>query len=110
MQQIRAAVASVFSAVNQLIVDQLHSAVVLVENIGHYIVNAGGKRLRPLLVLLAAGATGAIEPRHITLAAVIEFIHPATLLNDDVVDVSSLRRGRPTANAEWGNEIGRAHV
>lgn len=103
MQQIRATVASEFSAVNQLIIDQLHSDVALVENIGHYIVNAGGKRLRPLLVLLAAGATGAIEPRHITLAAVIEFIHTATLLHDDVVDVSSLRRGRPTANAEWGN-------
>lgn len=103
MQDIRTVVASEFAAVNQLIIDQLHSDVALVENIGHYIVDAGGKRLRPLLVLLAAGASGSIDSHHITLATVIEFIHTATLLHDDVVDVSSLRRGRPTANAEWGN-------
>lgn len=103
MQDIRTVVASEFAAVNQLIIDQLHSDVALVENIGHYIVDAGGKRLRPLLVLLAAGASGNIDSHHITLATVIEFIHTATLLHDDVVDVSSLRRGRPTANAEWGN-------
>jgi octaprenyl-diphosphate synthase len=103
MQQIRAVVDDEFTQVNQLIVGQLHSRVPLVENIGHYIVDAGGKRLRPLLVLLAAGATGAIRREHIALAAIIEFVHTATLLHDDVVDLSSLRRGRATANAKWGN-------
>lgn len=103
MQQIRALMSSEFDQVNALIVDQLHSNVPLVENIGHYIVDAGGKRLRPLLVLLAAGALGEIKKEHIKLAAIIEFIHTATLLHDDVVDISNLRRGRPTANAKWGN-------
>lgn len=103
MQQIRDTIATEFDAVNQLIVDNLHSDVPLVENIGQYIVEAGGKRLRPMLVLLSGGCCGKINADHITLAAVIEFIHTATLLHDDVVDISSLRRGRPTANAEWGN-------
>ncbi|KZX56980.1 octaprenyl diphosphate synthase [Halioglobus sp. HI00S01] len=103
MQNIRAAVASEFEQVNQLIVEQLHSEVDMVENIGHYIVDAGGKRLRPLLVLLSAAALGPCQQDHIKFAAVIEFIHTATLLHDDVVDISSLRRGRPTANAEFGN-------
>ena len=76
----------------------------MVENVGHYIVDAGGKRLRPLLVLLCAAALGRSGDRaHIRFAAVIEFIHTATLLHDDVVDLSTLRRGRPTANAEFGN-------
>lgn len=96
-----------FSAVNQLIIDQLHSNVDLVENIGHYLVEAGGKRLRPLLVLLTANALGYTEKegniRHLDLAAIIEFIHTATLLHDDVVDISDMRRGRLTANAKWGN-------
>lgn len=103
MQEIRAAIANELEAVNQLIVEQLHSNIGLVENIGHYIVEAGGKRLRPILVLLSGGACGAITERHLKLAAVVEFIHTATLLHDDVVDLSTLRRGRPTANAEWGN-------
>ncbi|MEH6635537.1 MAG: polyprenyl synthetase family protein [Halioglobus sp.] len=103
MQQIRATVASEFERVNQLIVEQLHSNVPMVENVGHYIVDAGGKRLRPLLVLLSAAALGECTAAHIKFAAVIEFIHTATLLHDDVVDISSLRRGRPTANAEFGN-------
>lgn len=92
-----------FLAVNDLIIKQLYSEVALVENIGHYIVDAGGKRLRPLLVLLAANACGYQGKRHIDLAAIIEFIHTATLLHDDVVDTSNLRRGRATANAQWGN-------
>ena len=95
-----------FSAVNDLIIKQLHSDVGLVENIGHYLVEAGGKRLRPLMVLLTANALGypqANKNQHLDLAAIIEFIHTATLLHDDVVDMSSLRRGRPTANAQWGN-------
>ncbi|MFT5576490.1 MAG: octaprenyl-diphosphate synthase [Bermanella sp.] len=103
MQHIQEVVASEFQAVNDLIIEQLHSDVGLVENIGHYIVDAGGKRLRPLLSLLCAGASGDISPKHIQLAAVIEFIHTATLLHDDVVDVSNLRRGLPTANAKWGS-------
>lgn len=96
-----------FSAVNELIIKQLHSDVGLVENIGHYLVEAGGKRLRPLMVLLTANALGypqaSGKTEHLDLAAIIEFIHTATLLHDDVVDMSSLRRGRPTANAQWGN-------
>lgn len=103
MQQIRATVAREFELVNQLIVEQLHSDVDLVENVGHYILDAGGKRLRPLLVLLTGTALGGCAQAHITFAAVIEFIHTATLLHDDVVDLSSLRRGRPTANAAFGN-------
>lgn len=102
-QQIRSVVESDFQAVDQFIVDQLHSDVPLVENIGHYIVEAGGKRLRPILVLLAAKSCNDSGQQHIPLAAVIEFIHTATLLHDDVVDMSSLRRGRPTVNAQWNN-------
>ena len=92
-----------FNAVNSLIIEQLHSDVGLVENIGHYIVNSGGKRLRPILVLLSARALHYSGDNHLSLAAIIEFIHTATLLHDDVVDASALRRGRPTANAQWGN-------
>ena len=97
------AVEKEFSAVNKLIVDQLQSDIGLVENIGQYIVESGGKRLRPVVVLLSALANGYSGSKHIQLAAVIEFIHTATLLHDDVVDVSKLRRGRVTANAQWGN-------
>jgi octaprenyl-diphosphate synthase len=92
-----------FAAVNQRILDQLHSDVPLVENIGHYLVEAGGKRLRPLLVLLCSRAAGYNGREHIDLATIIEFIHTATLLHDDVVDTSDRRRGRLTANAKWGN-------
>jgi octaprenyl-diphosphate synthase len=103
MHQIRATVAPELERVNQLIIEQLHSNVEMVENVGHYIVDAGGKRLRPMLVLLSAAALGRCTDAHITFAAIIEFIHTATLLHDDVVDISTLRRGRPTANAEFGN-------
>ena len=103
MQAIRQSVAADFDAVNTLIIDELHSDVGLVESIGHYIINAGGKRIRPLLVLLMAKALGDINESHRQLSAVIEFIHTATLLHDDVVDVSTLRRGKETANAKWGN-------
>ncbi len=96
-------VASEFEQLNETIVSQLHSDVGLVENIGHYIVDAGGKRLRPLLVLLFARALNHRHQSQIDLATIIEFIHTATLLHDDVVDISSLRRGRATANAKWGN-------
>jgi octaprenyl-diphosphate synthase len=97
------AVSDDFEAVNQLIINQIHSDVTLVEDIGHYLVEAGGKRLRPLLVLLIARALGYEGKQQHTLAAIIEFIHTATLLHDDVVDTSDLRRGRATANAKWGN-------
>lgn len=92
-----------FDAVNDYIINHLGSNVPLVEKIGHYIVEGGGKRLRPLLVLLAANACGYKGEQHISLAAVIEFIHTATLLHDDVVDNSDMRRGKDTANAKWGN-------
>ena len=103
MESIRSSVRKELDLVNELIVEQLQSRVPMVENVGHYIVDAGGKRLRPLLVLLSGAALGGVSERHIKFAAVIEFIHTATLLHDDVVDISSLRRGRPTANAEFGN-------
>ncbi len=91
-------------AVDELIQERLRSDVVLVNQIGHYIVNSGGKRLRPVLLLLAARAFDYTGRHHLELAAVIEFIHTATLLHDDVVDGSELRRGRDTANAVWGNQ------
>ena len=90
-------------AVNDVIRQSLYSEVTLVNQIADYIVNSGGKRLRPALVLLSAGAFGQIKPEHHQLAAVVEFIHTATLLHDDVVDESSLRRGRATANTMYGN-------
>jgi len=92
-----------FSAVNALIPRRLTSEVDLVEQIGRYIVESGGKRLRPLLVLLGARALGYRGTDHVKLAAIIEFLHTATLLHDDVVDRSDLRRGRATANHLWGN-------
>jgi octaprenyl-diphosphate synthase len=102
-KKIRAVVSADFDAVNQFIVDQLYSDVALVESIGHYIIDAGGKRMRPVLVLLSAKSCNYQGDQHISLAAVIEFIHTATLLHDDVVDMSSMRRGRPTANEQWSN-------
>jgi len=92
-----------FASVNALILEQLNSEVTRVEEVGRYIVDSGGKRLRPLLVLLGAGACGYRGRDQIRLAAIIEFLHTATLLHDDVVDHSKLRRGRATANAVWGN-------
>jgi octaprenyl-diphosphate synthase len=90
-------------AVDQLIIDELQSDVILINQIGLYIVGNGGKRLRPMLLLLAAKALGEANQNHLILAAVIEFIHTATLLHDDVVDESDLRRGKESANAVWGN-------
>ncbi len=92
-----------FEAANGLILEQMHSRVPLVEKIGHYIIAGGGKRLRPLVVLLTARALGYDGERHRDLATIIEFLHTATLLHDDVVDASDLRRGRSTANAVFGN-------
>ncbi|MCK5894441.1 MAG: polyprenyl synthetase family protein [Endozoicomonadaceae bacterium] len=92
-----------FIAVNTCICQKLLSNVPLVEKIGHHIIDAGGKRLRALLVLLAARACNYTGERHIELATAIEFLHTATLLHDDVVDSSDLRRGRSTAHVNWGN-------
>ena len=92
-----------FAAVNCLIASQLTSRAPLVEEIGHYLIESGGKRLRPALVLLAARCCGYKGKRHIALATITEYLHTATLLHDDVVDRSKLRRGRLTANSLWGN-------
>jgi len=90
-------------SVDQVIRERLHSEVVLIRQVAEYIIGGGGKRLRPALVLLSAGALDYRGTAHHTLAAVVEFIHTATLLHDDVVDESALRRGRPTANTLFGN-------
>ncbi|MGM0564648.1 MAG: octaprenyl diphosphate synthase [Pseudomonadota bacterium] len=92
------------TAVNELIIERLQSDVALINQLGHYIINSGGKRLRPQLAVLAARAAGYEGSDHLQIAAIIEFIHTATLLHDDVVDASELRRGRDTANAVFGNE------
>lgn len=105
LQKIRQPILKDLTAINQLIVDELFSTVPLIQTIAQHIVTSGGKRLRPLVVLLSAKACGYGEDtEHHELAAVIEFIHTATLLHDDVVDKSELRRGRQTANDIWGNE------
>jgi octaprenyl-diphosphate synthase len=96
-------IAADMEAVNQVIRQRLHSEVSLVNQIAEYIISAGGKRIRPVLVLLLANAYGYRGAAHHELAAVVEFIHTATLLHDDVVDESSMRRGRQTANALFGN-------
>jgi octaprenyl-diphosphate synthase len=96
-------VAGDMTGVDALIRESLDSDVVLIRQIAEYIIGSGGKRLRPMLVILAARACGYQGPHHISAAAIIEFIHTATLLHDDVVDESDLRRGRETAHAVWGN-------
>lgn len=92
-----------FQQVNALILEQLSSDVPLVVKIGQHIIESGGKRMRPLLVLLASKSLSYDKQDHALLAAIIEFLHTATLLHDDVVDTSDLRRGKATANAKWGN-------
>jgi octaprenyl-diphosphate synthase len=103
LEQLYALIDPDMKAVDAVIRQRLHSEVVLVNQVAEYIINSGGKRMRPALVLLSAGALGYQGKNHHELAAVIEFIHTATLLHDDVVDESSLRRGRDTANAMFGN-------
>ena len=90
--------------VNEVILEQMQSSVLLIPQLAGHIIAAGGKRLRPMLTLSTAGLCGYTEDRHIGLAACVEFIHTATLLHDDVVDESDLRRGAATANAVWGNK------
>ena len=103
LPRIQSLVCQDMAAVDGLIRLRLSSDVVLINQVAEYIIGAGGKRLRPMLLLLAAAALGHQGPRAHQLAAVIEFIHTSTLLHDDVVDESDLRRGRKTANAVWGN-------
>ncbi|NCP64994.1 MAG: octaprenyl diphosphate synthase [Paraglaciecola sp.] len=104
LEQIRNLANADMLAVNELIQEQVNSDVSLINQLGFYIVNSGGKRLRPLLTVLAARAVNIQNNQHHTLAAIIEFIHTATLLHDDVVDESTMRRGRETANAVFGNQ------
>jgi octaprenyl-diphosphate synthase len=104
IDQIRALSSDDMQAVNTLIQEQVDSDVALINQLGFYIVNSGGKRLRPLLTVLSARAMGIETNEHHTLAAIVEFIHTATLLHDDVVDESTMRRGRETANAVFGNQ------
>lgn len=103
LEQLYALIGPDMKAVDAVIRDRLHSEVVLVRQVAEYIIGSGGKRMRPALVLLAAGALDYHGQRHHEMAAVVEFIHTATLLHDDVVDESALRRGRDTANAMFGN-------
>ncbi|WP_108652206.1 octaprenyl diphosphate synthase [Dongshaea marina] len=91
------------AGVNQTILERLSSEVALINQLGYYIINSGGKRIRPLLTVLAARSLNCQKNHHTQLAAIIEFIHTATLLHDDVVDESSMRRGKETANALFGN-------
>ncbi len=97
-------VADDMSAVNKTVTDRLQSDVALINQLSGYLIHSGGKRLRPLTVLLASRACNYQGDAHVSLAAIVEFIHTATLLHDDVVDASDLRRGQATANAVWGNE------
>ncbi len=92
------------SRVNQVILDKMHSPVALIPQLAGHLIAAGGKRLRPMLTLAAAQLCGYGGSRHLALAACVEFIHTATLLHDDVVDESDLRRGKQSANAVWGNQ------
>lgn len=104
IQSIYSLIKDDMAAVDSMIQSRLQSDVVLINQLGHYIINSGGKRLRPALAILCARACGYQGDHHINLATIIEFIHTATLLHDDVVDNSDMRRGRETANNLWGNE------
>ncbi len=103
IEYIRSFIAQDMGVVDDVIREKLHSHVVLIRQISEYIINSGGKRLRPALVILSAGAFGYTGKFHYNLAAVVEFIHTATLLHDDVVDESKMRRNKETANALFGN-------
>lgn len=104
IQRIRELVADDFDAVNALILSKIESEIGLIDDLANHIVTSGGKRLRPLIVLLASRACGYDGTDHIKLSAMIEFFHTATLLHDDVIDESTLRRGRETANEIWGSK------
>ncbi|MBS0898172.1 octaprenyl diphosphate synthase [Pantoea dispersa] len=103
LEQINELTAQDMAAVNQTILDQLNSDVSLINQLGYYIISGGGKRIRPMIAVLSARALNYQGSLHVTNAALIEFIHTATLLHDDVVDESDMRRGKATANAAFGN-------
>jgi octaprenyl-diphosphate synthase len=103
LEQITALIAQDMMAVNAAILKQLNSDVTLINQLSYYIINGGGKRIRPMIAVLAARALNYEGNKHVTAAALIEFIHTATLLHDDVVDESDMRRGKATANAAFGN-------
>lgn len=103
LEQITELTAQDMAAVNATILEQLNSDVTLINQLGYYIISGGGKRIRPMIAVLAARALGYEGNKHVTVAALIEFIHTATLLHDDVVDESDMRRGKATANAAFGN-------
>lgn len=104
IQSIYSLIEEDMTAVDTLIQQRLQSDVALINQLGFYIINSGGKRLRPAIAILSAMACGYQGDKHINLATIIEFIHTATLLHDDVVDNSDMRRGKETANNLWGNE------
>ncbi|NNM60084.1 MAG: octaprenyl diphosphate synthase [Legionellales bacterium] len=104
LESIHSLVADDMAAVNLVILDHLESPITLIKQLGEHILKSGGKRLRPLLALLSAHCFSYKGKDHIRLAAIVEFIHTATLLHDDVVDSSQMRRGQNTANAIWGNQ------
>ena len=117
VKQIIEPVASDLAEVEKAVLSDLQSDIPLIKKISDYIVSAGGKRMRPLILILIARALGYQGKEHIFLATMIEYVHTASLLHDDVVDESDLRRGKSTACFKWGNsaavlvgEIGRAHV
>ena len=103
-ERVSALVGEELAAVEEEIGQQLDSAVGLIQEMGEYIAGAGGKRLRPMLLLLAARVSGYRGPRSVRLGCVVELLHTATLIHDDVVDEAPLRRGRPSANARWGDD------
>ena len=103
-ERVAALVGDDLAAVENEIRRELHSPVALIQEMGGYIAGAGGKRLRPILLLLAARLAGYHGPRAVRLACVVEMLHTATLIHDDVVDQAPLRRGRPSANAQWGDD------
>lgn len=103
LEQINELTAQDMADVNEIILEQLNSEVSLINQLGYYIISGGGKRIRPMIAVLAARTLNYDGKQHVTVAALIEFIHTATLLHDDVVDESDMRRGKATANATFGN-------
>ncbi len=104
IEVLQALVADDMTAVNETIINRMHSPVAMIPQLAGHLIASGGKRLRPLLTLASANMVGYEGKRHIELAAIVEFIHTATLLHDDVVDESDMRRGQDTANTIWGNK------
>src|SRR3990167_9630860 len=104
LAEIRALIASDLAATDKIILTKLSSDIPLAKEVADHIITSGGKRLRPILGLLVAKALAYQGDAHIKLAAIVELLHTATLLHDDVIDESELRRGQATANSKWGNE------